>query len=76
MDVPHRAEALRTAAGMLGGDRQLAAFLGVPAQDVQAWLQGQAEPPLDALLRVLDVVADGPFGPRKRRIRVAILPES
>jgi hypothetical protein len=77
VDALHaRAEALRAAAGMLGGERKLAAFLDVPAPEVRAWLDGQAEPPLEAFLNALDVIADGPLGPRKRRIKVAVLPES
>ena len=61
---------------MLGGDSKLAVFLGVPAHEVQAWMEGQAEPPLKAFLDALDVIADGPLGPRKRRVRVAILRET
>jgi hypothetical protein len=77
MDALHaRVETLRAAAGMLGGDRKLAAFLGVPAPEVRAWLDGQSEPPLNAFLNALDVIADGPLGPRRRRIKVAVLPES
>lgn len=75
MDAPHRrVRALWVAAGTLGGERKLAAFLGVPAPEVQAWLDGQADPPLNAFLDALDVIADGPLGPRKRRIKVAVLP--
>ena len=77
MDALHaRVDALRAAAGMLGGARKLAAFLGVPAPEVRAWLDGQTEPPLHAFLTALDVIADGPLGPRKRRIKIAILPEN
>jgi hypothetical protein len=74
MDILHsRVRTVRVAAGILGGDQKLATFLGVPAREVQAWLDGQTEPPLKVFLAALDVVAAGPLGPGKRRIRVAVL---
>jgi hypothetical protein len=68
-------KALRTAANALGGARDLAARLGVTADQVQAWLAGEAEPPLEAVLDALDIIADGPYQRRRRRIRVAVLRE-
>jgi transcriptional regulator with XRE-family HTH domain len=70
-------KALRTAADALGGARDLAARLGVSADEVESWLRGQAEPPLDAVLEALDLIADGPYRRRRRRrIRVAVLPDA
>ena len=68
-------KALRTAAEALGGARDLAARLGVDDEQVQAWLAGNAEPPLEAVLDALDIIADGPYRRPRRRIRVAVLPE-
>lgn len=68
-------KALRTAANALGSARDLAARLGANPVDVEAWLAGEAEPPLEAVLDALDIIADGPYQRRRRRIRVAVLPE-
>ena len=68
-------KALRTAALALGGAPGLAARLGVGAHEVQAWLEGDAEPPLEAVLAALDIIADGPYRRPRRRIRVAVLPD-
>ena len=69
-------KALRTAASALGSASDLAARLGVSLGDLEAWLAGAAEPPLEAVLEALDVIADGPYRRRRRRIRVAVLPDS
>jgi hypothetical protein len=69
------ANALRAAASTLGGAGALAAYLGVSPQIVQAWLAGREEPPLQAFLNALDVIADGPFAPHHRPLRVAVLPD-
>lgn len=75
MDQGNRyAKALRAAASTLGGAGRLAAYLRVPPQTVQAWLAGRERPPLQAFLGALDVIADGPFAPR-RQVRVAVLPD-
>jgi DNA-binding transcriptional regulator YiaG len=73
--VSRYANALRTAASTLGGAGQLAAYLGVSPQTVQAWLDGREAPPLQAFLGALDVIADGPFAPQHRPVRVAIMPD-
>lgn len=65
-------DVLRAAAETLGGNRNLAAFLEVALDDLHRWMEGEA-PPLSAFLAALDVAADGPYGPRKRRIRVAVI---
>ncbi|MGQ0547987.1 MAG: hypothetical protein ACT4P3_22100 [Betaproteobacteria bacterium] len=70
----HRyARTLETAAHCLGGPERLAALLDVPARTVRMWLRGEQAPPLGAFLAALDVVADGPFAPRRRKVRVAVL---
>jgi hypothetical protein len=66
---------LRTAADTAGGESKLAFLLGVPAEELHLWLEGKIAPPLSAFLNALDVIADGPLGPRRHRIRVAVLPE-
>ena len=67
------ADVLRAAAEALGGDGHLATFLGVPEQELRTWLAGDALPSLPAFLEALDLVADGPYGPRKRPVRVAVI---
>jgi len=67
-------EVLRAAAQALGGHRKLAAFLEVPPDELSRWMQGDSMPPLPAFLDALDLAANGPYGPRKRRIRVAVIP--
>lgn len=69
------AAALREAADTLGSTRRLAAYLKVSPQTVQGWLAGRETPPLQAFLNALDVIADGPFAPQHRNVRVAILPD-
>jgi len=49
--------ALRT----LGSRERLAAYLGVTEERLGEWLEGRREPPTDAYLRALDLVARGPF---------------
>jgi hypothetical protein len=66
-------KALRTAAAALGGARHLAARLGADPGHVEAWLAGEAAPPLETVLDALDIIADGPCRRRRRRIRVAVL---
>lgn len=67
------ARTLRRASEALGGDVRLAAVLGVPEAKVRAWASGEELPPLEIFLQSLDLVADGPFAPRKRGVRVAVL---
>ena len=70
------AAALRTAADTVGGEKELAERLGVDAQNLHAWLEGNTEAPLRAFLDALDVIAAGPYSrQRGRRVRVAVLPE-
>jgi hypothetical protein len=69
------AAALRAAAHTLGSAARLASYLEVPPQTLQEWLAGREAPPLQAFLSALDVIADGPFAPQPRQVRVAILPD-
>lgn len=69
---PHD-RALRAAIDLAGSEENLARRLGVRSEDVHAWLDGTAAPPLEAFLDTLDMVADGPYDRRRRRIRVAVL---
>jgi hypothetical protein len=66
-------DTLRTAAEAVGGEEALATRLGVPEEDLHAWLAGSGQPPLAAFLDALDVIADGPYRRQRRRVRVAVL---
>jgi len=50
---------LHTACLMLGGEHRLAAYLGVPADVVEAWLNGRGTPPDSVFLRCVDLVESG-----------------
>ena len=50
------ARVLRRAAEILGGVEQLAAHLGVPAEDVVAWIQRMRDVPVNVFLRAVDIV--------------------
>jgi len=68
------ARALSQAERTLGGRERLAAALDVPPEKIAAWLSGEEVPPLEAFLRSLDVIADGPYSEgRRRRIRVGVI---
>lgn len=69
------ADALKAALETAGGERELADRLGVPAEELHAWVEGNTPPPLTAFLEALDVIAAGPYRRRRRRPRVAVLPE-
>jgi hypothetical protein len=47
---------LHDACVMLGGERKLAAWLGVSVEQVDAWLNGSSRPPDSVFLRCLDLV--------------------
>lgn len=59
----------------LGGRAQLAAFLHVPKEKIAAWVAGDEVPPLEVFLGSLDVIADGPYAPVERRLKVAAIRE-
>lgn len=42
----------------LGGEHKLAVFLGVPASDVDSWLNGHSVPPDWVFLRCTDLLAE------------------
>ena len=67
------AQALSEAELTLGGRAQLAEFFHVSREKIAAWLSGQEVPPLEVFLSSLDVIADGPYAPVVRRIRVAAI---
>ncbi len=67
------AKALSRAEKILGGRARMASFLGVRPEKIQAWLDGEEPAPLEIFLRSLDVIADGPYAGRGRRIRVAVI---
>jgi hypothetical protein len=68
-------QALSQAEATLGGRARLATFLDVPVEKIAAWLSGEEIPPLEAFLGSLDVIADGPYAPMARPIRVAAIKE-
>jgi hypothetical protein len=63
------------AAAALGSQARLAHFLGVPAEKLTLWLSGEELAPLDVFLNSLDLIADGPYAPSERPIRVAVIRE-
>jgi hypothetical protein len=50
------ARTLHRACQILGGAQQLAEHLKVPAEDLQRWMEGHEEPPLELFLAAVDVV--------------------
>jgi len=69
-------QALFYAAETLGGAGRLASFFNVPPEKLSAWLSGEQLPPLEIFLDSLDVIAQGPYAPLRRRpIRVVALRE-
>jgi hypothetical protein len=69
------AQALWEAELTLGGRAQVAEFFQVPKEKIAAWLSGAEMPPLEIFLGSLDVIADGPYAPVDRPIRVAVIRE-
>jgi hypothetical protein len=65
--------ALARAEVILGGRARMAAFFRVAPEKIDAWLDGKEQTPLDIFLRSLDVIADGPYAPRGRKVRVAVI---
>lgn len=50
--------ALQKAEELLGGRRNLAKFLQVPAAEIDKWIADQAKPPREIFLRVVDLILD------------------
>lgn len=67
------ANALSQAEQTLGGRQRLAEFLGVAPEKIEAWLTGEEAPPLEVFLNTLDVIADGPYAPAQRPLKVAVI---
>jgi hypothetical protein len=65
--------ALARAEEILGGRARMAAFFRVRPEQIDAWLDGREPTPLEIFLHSLDVIADGPYAPRGRRVRVAVI---
>ena len=51
---------LHDACLILGGEHKLAAYLGVPVEVVEGWLNGQGYPPDAVFLRCVDLVEANP----------------
>src|SRR5882672_5663377 len=68
------ANVLRTAADAVGGAPRLARVLRVSPDELERWLEGDGEAPLEVFLASLDLVAAGPFVREARNVRVAALP--
>lgn len=51
---------LRNAAKKLGGEKELAAYLGVSDAVLQDWLAGKGIPPTELILRAVDLLVDEP----------------
>jgi hypothetical protein len=68
------ANVLRTAADAVGGVTRLALVLRAPRHEVERWVEGAEEAPLEAFLASLDLVAAGPFVRETRGVRVAAIP--
>lgn len=66
------AKALSRAEQILGSRARMAAFFRVPPEKIEAWVAGREQPPLEVFLTSLDVIADGPYAPR-RRMRVGVI---
>ena len=49
---------LHEACQILGGEHKLAAYLGVPVADVEAWLKGAGQPPDWVFLRCYDLLLE------------------
>ena len=67
------ANALSRAEEILGSRARMVAFFRAPPEKIEAWLAGEEQAPLEIFLRSLDVIADGPYAPRGRRVRVAVI---
>ena len=53
------ARTLKSAARLVGGDEELAHRLDVSGSDLAAWAAGCGVPPIDALLKAVDLLANG-----------------
>ena len=67
------AKVISRAEEIMGSRARLAALFQVPPEKIQVWLDGEELAPLEIFLRSLDVIADGPYAPVARPIRVAVI---
>ncbi|TAK81350.1 MAG: hypothetical protein EPO20_24935 [Betaproteobacteria bacterium] len=51
-------QTLEYAAGLVGGEEQLAHRLGVSSSELDLWLAGGAPPPVSVFLKAVDIVTD------------------
>ena len=58
---------LHDACLVLGGEHKLAAYLGVPVERVEGWLNGRGTPPDSVLLRCLDLIEARRLGTPKAK---------
>ena len=61
-----RVAALQEAARMLGGTPQLAAFLAVPEEQLEAWMASREAAPLWVFVQTNDLVTDNPSTPPRQ----------
>lgn len=54
-------ESVREASLALGGVPCLASRLNVPIDTINRWVAGDENPPLDAFLECLEIIAEGPW---------------
>lgn len=70
------AQVLSQAEQAVGSRARLADVLHVPAEKIEAWLAGEELLPLEVFLSSLDLIADGPYAPVERPVRVAVIRET
>ena len=61
------ARAVRKAAALAGGPDALAARLGLPRAELDAWMAGDTHPPFPVLLRIVEVILDETGEPKVSR---------
>jgi hypothetical protein len=69
------AQVLSQAEKAVGSRARLANVLHVSADKIEAWLAGEELLPLEIFLSSLDLIADGPYAPMERPLRVAVIRE-
>jgi len=67
------AAALGLACHICGSRDAMARYLAVAPDELEGWLAGEAEPPLEAFMSALDVIAYGPTAVKARALRVAVI---
>lgn len=50
--------AVRKAAELLGGREKLSRTLQVPSAEIDKWIAGEAKPPREIFLRIVDLILD------------------